>query len=284
MYTFEDILQYKKKIYETAWSTFVYLIKHRIDPTPENFKKYFDKFFEEDEKIENPIKKVLRKTNNVLGKTTNTLDEVVVNLKEAENKRVEAHFLDKVVKKLEKEKGSLENLRREIQKVEEDLEAVNRSMYIDPLTDVWNRLALEEFLPNLPKLSLERNIVVAFLDLNKFKQVNDTYGHLVGDKLLKHFANYLKTDLKRKDFIARYGGDEFVVILFDIDLEEAKKLFENLRKEFPPLKINGKTIKIDFCVGLTVPFGNDKPEEILNRADMAMYECKKTGKIGVKLK
>jgi len=284
METFEDILQYKRKVYETAWSTFVYLIKHRIDPTPENFKKYFEKFLKEEEKIENPIKKVLRKTTNVLGEATNTLEEVVFNLKEAEKQKELNRFLDDVIDKLEKEKGSLENLRREVEKVEQDLEAVNRSMYIDPLTGVWNRLALEEFLPTLPKLALERNIVVAFLDLNKFKHINDTYGHLVGDKILRHFANYLKANLKRKDFVARYGGDEFVVILFDIDLEDSKQLFEKLRKEFPPLEVNGKTIKVDFCVGLTVPFGSDKPEEILNRADMAMYECKKTGQIGIKLK
>lgn len=285
MISFEDLLRLKKKIYETAWHTFVYLIKNRIDPTPENYKKFYEKFFQEEEKGENPIRRIFRKTDNVLNRSTHSLGEVVVNLRKLEGSPndIKRH-LDRIVGKLEREKLSLEELREEIRKVENELEAVSRDRYIDPLTGVWNRLALQEFLPQLPKLSLERNIVVAFLDLNGFKKINDTYGHLAGDEVLKHFASYIKANLKHKDFFARYGGDEFVAILFDIDLEEAKKFFEKLRKNIPPVRIDGKEIKVDFCIGLTIPFGSDKPEEILHRADMAMYACKKSNKIEVKLK
>ena len=178
----------------------------------------------------------------------------------------------------------MEKLREEIKKFERELEAVSRDRYVDPLTGVWNRLALQEFLENLPSLAMERDIVVAFIDLNRFKYINDTYGHLAGDKVLKHFATFMQINLKRKDFFARFGGDEFVAVLFDIDLEDAKKFFEKLRKEIPPVKVNGKEIKVDFCVGLTVPFGNDKPEDIIARADAAMYKCKKSGKIEIALK
>jgi len=169
--------------------------------------------------------------------------------------------------------------------VEQQLEAVSRDRYIDPLTGVWNRLALEEFLPLLPKIAMERNVVVAFIDLNRFKAVNDTYGHPVGDAVLKFFATFMKENLKHKDFFARYGGDEFVAIMFDIDLETAKAFFEKLRTSIPPLRLeNGEEIKIDFCVGLTVPFGNDNPEEIIQRTDRAMYRCKRTNRVEIELK
>ncbi len=286
MLSFEDLLLLKKKIYETAWRTFVYLIKHKIDPIPENYKKFFEKFFEEEASSGNPIKRILDKSQRVLQRSSNHLEQLASNLRKLEPKAVDLkRYLDEVVAKLEKESISLRELKEEIRKVESELEAVNRDRYIDPLTGVWNRLALEEFLPLLPKIAMERNVVIAFIDLNRFKRINDTYGHLVGDAVLKHFATYMKENIKHKDFFARYGGDEFVAILFDIDLENAKKFFQKLRESIPPLRLeNGKEIKIDFCVGLTVPFGNDRPEEIIHRADTAMYRCKKTNKVEILLK
>ena len=284
MISFEELLKQKKKIYETAWNTFVFLIKNKIDPTPENYKLYYEKFFQQEEEIGNPIKGILKKANKVLEKSSNSLGEVVEDLKRLEESKTLRQWLDNLIGKLEKEKISLEELREEIVRIEYELEAINRDRYIDPLTGIWNRLALKEFLPNLPKFAMERNIVIAFLDLNKFKNINDTYGHLAGDKILKHFAYFIRSNLKRKDFLARYGGDEFIAVLFDIDLEDAKKLFEKLRKTIPPITIGNHQIKIDFCVGLTIPFGSDTPEEIIKRADEAMYFCKKTNKVEIKLK
>jgi diguanylate cyclase (GGDEF)-like protein len=284
MISFEDILNLKRKIYETAWSTFVYLIKNRIDPTPQNYKIYYERFFKRDEEMKNPIMGILKKTNRVLQKSSHSLEEIVYNLKSLEKRKTLQQHLDAIIRKLEKEKISLEELREEIKKIETELEVISRDRYIDPLTGVWNRLALKEFLPSLPKLAMGRNIVVAFLDLNNFKEINDTYGHLAGDEALKHFANFVKANLKRKDFFARYGGDEFVAVLFDIDLETAKRLFEKLRETIPPVKIGENLVKIDFCVGLTVPFGNDTPEEIIRRADEAMYACKKSRRVEIKLK
>jgi len=286
MLSFENLLLLKKRIYETAWRTFVYLIKNKIDPIPENYKKFFEKFFEEEATEGNPIKRIFDKSQRVLQRSSENLEQIATSLHKLEEKTVNIkRFLDEVVGKLEKESLSLRRLKEEIRKVEQELEAVSRDRYIDPLTGVWNRLALEEFLPLLPKIAMERNVVVAFIDLNHFKRINDTYGHLVGDAVLKFFATYTKENLKHKDFFARYGGDEFVAILFDIDLEKAKQFFQNLRNSIPPLRLEtGEEIKIDFCVGLTVPFGNDRPEEIIHRADIAMYRCKETNKVEIKLK
>ncbi len=282
--SFEELLERKKKIYQTAWDTFIYLLKNRIDPTPENYKKFFERFFNEPSREENPVWRVIKKTDKVLDTTHKSLDELEEDIRQLPKESEFDNFVEKLLLKIEQDKHLIEDLQEEIRKLEDELETVKREKYIDPLTGVWNRYALEEFLEILPKLSMERNIVVAFIDLNKFKQINDTYGHIVGDRVLKHFAKYLKENLKRKDFIARFGGDEFVAVLFDIDLDDAKRLFEKLRKDIPPVKINGKEIKVDFCVGLTVPFGSDKPEEIITRADAAMYRCKKTKNVEIQLK
>jgi len=281
--SFEDVLEEKKRIFETGWHTFLYLIKHQIDPTPENYAKFFKKFLENPPEGDNIVKKVVKKTDKVLGQTKESLEEIETGLQEILEKKL-VTVVNNLIEKVEKDKLTIEQLQKEIKKLEEELEAVRKDKYIDPLTGIWNRLALYEYLNELPKIAMEHNVVVAFIDLNKFKQINDTYGHLVGDQILKFFTKYILQNLKRKDFLARYGGDEFVAILFDIDLENAKKLFERLRKEIPPLTVNGKVIKIDFCVGLTVPFGNDTPEELLARADEAMYLCKKTGNVEIKLK
>jgi len=282
--TFDELLERKKRIFETAWHTFLYLLKKHIDPTPENYAKFFRIFYERPPQEDNPVKKVVRKTNKVLDKTKASLEEIEGGIRTFSVERRFSALVEKLVKKIEREKITIDELQKEIKKLEDELEAVRRDKYIDPLTGMWNRYTLEEFLEELPKLAMEKNIVVAFIDLNKFKAVNDTYGHLVGDKLLKFFADYMRSNLKRKDFFARFGGDEFVAILFDIDLEDAQRLFEKLRKNIPPFKFGNKEIQIDFCVGLTVPFGSDKPSDILARADGAMYKCKKSGKVEIELK
>jgi diguanylate cyclase (GGDEF)-like protein len=305
---FDNFLERKKKIYEVGWKTFLYLIRNKIEPLPENYAKYFKKFLEEFEKEENPIKTTLKRTEELLNKTQKSLGDIEYSVRDLffqqeiksllkrdfleesylneENKpafRLEK-ILERLIKNIDSGKVNLEQIKKELKKLEEEIETIRKDKYIDPLTGVWNRLALEEYIQILPSLCLERNVIVAFIDLNKFKEINDKYGHRIGDIILKKFAQFLKENLKRKDFIARYGGDEFVVFLFDIDLLTAKRLFEKLRKSFPPIEINGKKIKIDFCVGLTVPFGNDTPEEIIKRADKAMYKCKKTNKVEIELK
>jgi diguanylate cyclase (GGDEF)-like protein len=284
MPNFDEILERKKQIFETAWLTFFYLLKNNIEPTPENYAKYFRRIYKNPEiGLGNPVKKIIRKTEHALEESYKTLDEIE---QEAEIKfeRDIVKLLEDIALKAKTKKFKIEKLQQEIKKLEEELEAVRREKYIDPLTGVWNRLALEEFLEQMISLSMERDIVVAFLDLNKFKQINDTYGHIVGDKVLKEFAKYITSNLKRKDFFARYGGDEFIAILFDVNLATAKDFFERLRKHIPKIKVNEKEIKVDFCVGLTIPYAKDKPQNVIARADRAMYECKKTGKVEIAYK
>jgi len=281
MPSFEEILEQKRKIFETAWLTFFYLLKKGIEPTPENYAKYFNEIYKNPEKVlENPVKKIIRKTEYALEESYKAFDEIEKEAKVPVERDI-LEILKDIALKAEAKKAELKKLQTEIKKLEQELEAVRREKYIDPLTGVWNRFALEEFLEQIIPLSMERDIVVAFLDLNKFKRINDTYGHLVGDRALKKFAEYIVSNLKRKDFFARYGGDEFVAILFDVNLEKAAEFFKNLRENAPKIKVNGEEITVDFCVGLTMPYAKDKPHDIIARADRAMYKCKKTNKVEI---
>ena len=281
MPSFDEVLEQKKKLFETAWLTFFYLIKNNIEPTPENYAKFFQKILKNPEiALGNPVKKIIRKTEYALDESYKTLDEIEKKAKSDFEKNV-FEILKEIAYKAETKKLELKKLQEEIKKLEQELEVVRKEKYKDPLTGIWNRLALEEFLEQIIPLSMERDIVVAFLDLNKFKRINDTYGHIVGDKVLKLFTKYVSSNLKRKDFFSRYGGDEFVAILFDINLETAVEFFEKLRKNAPKIKVDGKEIKIDFCVGITVPYGSDKPNDVISRADRAMYKCKRTNKVEI---
>lgn len=156
----------------------------------------------------------------------------------------------------------------------------------DSLTNVNNRFAYNERMNNLIEMSLSYpNIqhAVFFLDLDRFKQVNDTLGHTIGDKLLVAIAKRLKALLKNKDIIARYGGDEFVITLTNIKHpREAAKFAEELICTIEkPVTINGHEIYISTSIGISIyPVDGKTTEELVNKADKAMYYTKQNGRSG----
>lgn len=147
----------------------------------------------------------------------------------------------------------------------------NRSLFIDRLTQVIKR---EQHLGE--KLS-----AVLFIDLDRFKYINDTMGHEFGDAVLKNVAQILLNNVRPIDTVARLGGDEFTVLLDSVEnIEEAmqiaKRLLVNLNQSY---EINGKDVFIASSIGLTVVGNNSiSAQNILRNADLAMYEAKSTGK------
>lgn len=153
----------------------------------------------------------------------------------------------------------------------------------DPLTKLPNRILMNERLSNALSRSVrsKKEVAVLFIDLDGFKLINDTYGHEIGDHVLKIVANRLISAIRPGDTVARFGGDEFIIICEQIeDLKNAyliaERIIESLRE---PLEIKYKThyitgsIGIAFGTGLTVD-GN----ELLRNADAAMYEAKEKGR------
>lgn len=127
-------------------------------------------------------------------------------------------------------------------------------------------------------------VSLIMLDIDFFKKVNDNYGHHAGDTTLIHFANIIKEFFKdKKAVIGRWGGEEFVVLLYDAELDEAVKLAEELRKaiENEPFETVGH---ITSSLGVTDVTLNDTPTEIFERVDEALYEAKAGGRNRVVVK
>lgn len=168
--------------------------------------------------------------------------------------------------------------------VENELE---KRALTDSLTEVNNRFAFLErmntLLESSKKMSMQVLHAVFFLDLDRFKQVNDTLGHSIGDHLLVEVAKRLKALLKNKDILARYGGDEFVLTLTNIHHpREAAKFAEKIIKTIEePVIINDQEIYISTSVGISIyPHDGHTTDELVNRADKAMYFSKQNGRNG----
>jgi len=159
----------------------------------------------------------------------------------------------------------------------------------DSLTGLWNRAAILEFLENELARSLRgrHSLAAVMADLDHFKSINDTYGHLVGDVVLRDAAIRMQAAVRSYDSIGRYGGEEFLIVAPGCEIAEAGRLAERLRKA-----VGGKTIEIGSGVSLEVTVslgvaattGNASAEELLRAADNALYEAKRKGRNAVTLK
>src|SRR6266487_1977653 len=120
-----------------------------------------------------------------------------------------------------------------------------------------------------------------FIDIDHFKKVNDTYGHDVGDKALSMVANTFRHALRSTDAIGRWGGEEFVAILYDtFDEKDLFKTAEKVRKliEVSHLDVNNQSLSVTISIGATRLYSNDTPESIIRRADGLMYRSKQAGR------
>lgn len=166
-----------------------------------------------------------------------------------------------------------------LKKIESELEyAVNH----DSLTGLPNRLMLRKKIEDAIKRSKETNEIFAlcFIDLNKFKIVNDEYGHHVGDMLLKHVGDVLTKIIREKDTIARIGGDEFVILFEHLEsmeyLDLALQRIEYISKNNPLYYNENLTLELSFSLGIGIyPKDGEDIETLLNSADEKMYEYKK---------
>lgn len=150
----------------------------------------------------------------------------------------------------------------------------------DSLTNIYNRLYFDDLI----KQEVERsnrcsvNLSLAVIDIDNFKKINDTYGHDVGDAVIKNIAGILTNKVRCIDTVCRYGGDEFVVVMPETTLENAQILAERLRRSVEETSINTKQgeLKCTISVGISEFRGG---EEILFKdADKKLYEAKKNGR------
>jgi two-component system CheB/CheR fusion protein len=165
-------------------------------------------------------------------------------------------------------------------------QAQERMLYMaehDELTGLWNR---KTFCDRLAE-AIERHrrlggkLAVLFLDLDRFKDTNDTLGHLVGDQMLLEIGRRLKQNLRESDVLARFGGDEFVIMIEDTgDRENISFIVERILHSFNrPLEFGGRSLFVSASIGITMyPDDGESAEELLRNSDLAMYRAKAEGR------
>ncbi len=164
----------------------------------------------------------------------------------------------------------------------EEYEKMRRSSIHDGLTGLLNHTALMDRFNDEINRSVRFNhkLVTIVFDLDKFKRVNDTYGHLFGDKVLKTVSNIMKSSVRNIDVVARYGGEEFVIILVnttvDVSLPVAERIINKIA-EFPFNK-DGESVQVTISAGVAeFPKQSDKIKDLIECADQAMYKSKEKG-------
>ena len=184
------------------------------------------------------------------------------------------------------EDGQIVSILSFVQDVSARIQAEERLQHMatrDALTGLPNRLLLHERLSQAIAQARRggRRVGVLFIDLDRFKNVNDTLGHRIGDELLKHVTSAVASTLRETDLLARLGGDEFMVIVEDFDDPQvlgriAQKLLDAIAQ---PFRIEEHDIYVTSSIGIAVyPDDSDDPEELLKHADVAMYRSKELGR------
>jgi two-component system cell cycle response regulator len=152
----------------------------------------------------------------------------------------------------------------------------------DSLTGLWNRAVILDILQR--ELTRGRReghgMAVIMADIDHFKKINDSLGHLAGDRVLRHIAQRLQTAVRPYDAVGRYGGEEFLVVLPRCDAEVSLTLAERLRRcvAVEPANVAGKAIPVTISVGVAAWDGEASAQEVLRLADEAMYRAKREGR------
>lgn len=152
----------------------------------------------------------------------------------------------------------------------------------DALTNLSNRRGFDLLAGQALHEALrdQSTLMALLIDLDNFKQLNDTHGHLAGDQVLRGFARSLQNSLRQSDIICRWGGEEFILLLKDTDHSTARQLAEKIRQQseeqvFP---FNGVNLKATISIGITELHADDNLESLIGRADRALYRAKQSGR------
>ena len=215
----------------------------------------------------------LKKIDSALEKTNqpNSLTKVVNYLLTTANNSASQH------KKLSEE---LSKTTSEVSDLKEKLDVARKEAISDALTGLLNRRGCEEKLKNI---DIEDTHTSLAIDIDHFKKINDNFGHFIGDKVLQRVANAIKANTSGLDLTVRYGGEEFVVVMVNKGLQEAKVIAEKIRLSISNLKLKQRNSdnylpQISVSVGIAETQGEKTWLDLFKRADDALYEAKSAGR------
>lgn len=180
----------------------------------------------------------------------------------------------------------LDESRKEVEMLKNNLEEVSVQVNLDSLTGIANRKAFDEAILSHMRDAKEsgKSLCLLMIDVDHFRNFNNLHGHLLGDQVLRIVAQSMKDVIRGKDFVAKYGGEEFAVLLPDTPLRGAEIVAENIRKTIASKELKRKdtgesygTVTVSAGVALLRP-RYDKSEDLIARADKALYNSKKNGR------
>jgi len=226
------------------------------------------------EKIGGYSDKISRAEN--ITELNSILDEVLKETRIVQNEALKAR--DKMVLAQQE----VHDAEQRIHALEAKLQHMSELVREDQLTGSLNRRGLDDVFERETARADRRGtpLCIAVLDLDDFKKLNDTYGHIAGDNALKHLVKIVKDTLRSMDVIARFGGEEFLILLPETSIEAATQTMTRLQRELTRhffLHDNEKVL-ITFSAGVALRKPNEDQTELVKRADKAMYQAKQTGK------
>ncbi len=262
---------------------------HLITLTPKQTNKIRDKL----QSIFNELLNTLSNKDGEYLSYTTILEEAAENLVENLNPTVLRKTIIQILDETQHIKNSNNELKRQLELASKELivlrtefERVKNEATKDPLTNLFNRKAFDDALSLAIKAAqqTQSNLSLLMIDIDHFKKINDSFGHLIGDEVLKVVAAIIKKNTKTNDITARYGGEEFAVILPSTDINQAILFAETVRQRLNAQEIKRKSTmdnigKISVSIGVTKFNANtDSIDSFIRRADNALYEAKQAGR------
>lgn len=236
----------------------------------------------------------IQRTDKAASDSSHLLGDMksAINTMELPTDLSEAHSLlvkeiDRVISSNAALKGELVQSQAVLSEQQRLIEDLRTAVRIDGLTQLANRTYFDEKLNEMIVLRKRYGdpFSLLMIDLDSFKAINDSYGHVAGDRILKGVALKLKASLRGSDFLARFGGDEYALILIKTDVaaatEVAWKLCEEVRAS--RFLLDDAALSITLSIGVAEAGGEDTDESLLKRADAALYRAKAAGRNGVSI-
>ena len=207
------------------------------------------------------------------------LDSVVSTLQVYQEKRTSSEA--QIIERLQALSEHSRQMEQEAQQLSVKLEEQRQQALIDPLTGLANRAAWNERSAlEHANLQAHSSLLLSIIDIDYFKRINDNYGHLAGDKVLKIIASELQKRLRETDFIARFGGEEYAVLMPDTPLEEGCELINTLRLAIAacPFNFKGEPVSVTLSAGVGKIAADESLDQAFDRVDQALYAAKKGGR------
>lgn len=225
-------------------------------------------------------------SNQTLGDVRNSIGRITLPNDLAEVNNLLMREIDNMIMGNTSLKQELSRSQDSLAVQKRQIEELRSAVRMDGLTQLANRAYFDEKLLEMLKCHQQHNEIFSLMlvDVDNFKMVNDKYGHQAGDRILKGVAFNLRSALRENDFVARFGGDEFAVLLYRSNLKSALEVANMLcsAQQGGRFLLDGVNIKVTLSIGVTTVEAGDTAQTLLKRADQGLYQVKSEGRNGVR--